>query len=163
MIKHIAEVHPQTGNIEYLYLSQGVNPDEGTNPKNGLYVVYIYDSLEDELQFVETRYYDFVNSTWAEKGIKPNPFAYWTADRQWQWNDAALLNYTREQRTSKLRLTDWTQLPDAPITGVQKAAAQQYRQELRDMTEPLKQAPENFPTLESISWPTPPEFLSSEI
>jgi len=45
--------------------------------------------------------------------------------------------------------SDWTQLPDAPLTAAQKAAWAVYRQLLRDVT---KQA--GFPA--SVAWPPVP-------
>lgn len=161
MIKHIAEVDPLTGNIEYLYLSQGVNPPEGNNPETGCFVVYIYEEI-NQMDFVEHRYYHIPTNTWIERPSKPNPFAFWTGTF-WDWNDTAFLEYIRSQRNEKLSLTDWTQLPDAPLTEAQKIEAQTYRQALRDMTAPIQQNPENYDTEESIPWPTPPSFLNIEI
>lgn len=40
----------------------------------------------------------------------------------------------REERNSRLNSSDWTQLPDSPLTEEQKNAWRQYRQELRDIT-----------------------------
>jgi len=40
----------------------------------------------------------------------------------------------REERGSRLNSSDWTQLPDSPLTEEQKNAWRQYRQELRDIT-----------------------------
>lgn len=158
MIKHIAEVDPETGNIEYLYLSQPVNPPEGPNTNTGFNVVYIYEEI-DQMDFIEHKYYDVYTSTWIERPSRPNPFAFWTGST-WDWDDENLLNYIRNLRNEKLRETDWTQVDDNSLTGQERVEAAQYRQSLRDLTEPLKQAPENFPTLDSVSWPTPPVFLT---
>jgi hypothetical protein len=53
----------------------------------------------------------------------------------------------RQQRTEKLKDTDWTQVADAPVD---KAAWAAYRQELRDIT-----AQAGFPW--NVTWPTQPE------
>jgi len=45
--------------------------------------------------------------------------------------------------------SDWTQLPDAPLTAAQKSAWATYRQALRDVS---KQA--GFPG--SVTWPVQP-------
>lgn len=55
----------------------------------------------------------------------------------------------RQQRNSLLLHSDWTQLPDAPLTVEQKAAWSVYRQELRDIT---NQA--GFPT--TVDWAVAP-------
>lgn len=58
-------------------------------------------------------------------------------------HDAALAAL-KAARDRKLTASDWTQLPDAPVTDEQKAEAVTYRQQLRDWnaTEALPVAPE---------------------
>jgi len=58
-----------------------------------------------------------------------------------------LAKIAREERNQKLSLTDWTQLPDAPVSQSNWAI---YRQALRDI--PLQ---DDFPW--KIDWPTIPE------
>lgn len=55
----------------------------------------------------------------------------------------------RNKRNLRLTFTDWTQLPDAPLTAEQKAAYAVYRQALRDVPEQ-----EGFP--DAIEWPEEP-------
>lgn len=58
----------------------------------------------------------------------------------------------REYRNNQLFVTDWTQLPDAPISEAKKAEFVTYRQELRDVT-----IQDNFDgTFDSVVWPTRP-------
>lgn len=52
----------------------------------------------------------------------------------------------RNERNLRLAYTDWTQLPDAPLTEEQKAAYAEYRQALRDVP-----AQEEFP--KNVTWP----------
>ena len=54
----------------------------------------------------------------------------------------------RAERNAKLAASDWTQLPDAPLTAEQKAQWATYRQELRDVTA----QPDPF----NIVWPVAP-------
>lgn len=56
----------------------------------------------------------------------------------------------RNERNMRLSYTDWTQLPDSPLTAEQKAAYAEYRQALRDVPEQA-----GFP--ESIEWPEEPQ------
>ena len=60
--------------------------------------------------------------------------------------DAAQAKSVREQRTEKLKSSDWTQVADAPVD---KAAWAAYRQALRDIT-----AQAGFPW--DIEWPVAP-------
>jgi len=39
----------------------------------------------------------------------------------------------RIDRNTKLKATDWTQMPDAPLTEEEKASWRSYRQALRDL------------------------------
>ena len=61
-----------------------------------------------------------------------------TAEKQW--------SLIRAERSRRLLASDWTQLPDVPIST--KEAWAVYRQALRDIT--LQPDPEN------LIWPTPP-------
>ena len=55
----------------------------------------------------------------------------------------------RGQRITKLRASDWSVLPDVPMTAEKKAEWETYRQALRDVTT------QSDPF--DITWPTPPE------
>ena len=57
----------------------------------------------------------------------------------------------RERRKEALQETDWTQLPDSPLTDSKKAEWRIYRQALRDLP-----THSNWPKLEGHEWPTPP-------
>jgi hypothetical protein len=61
---------------------------------------------------------------------------------------AAQWRTVRSLRGMKLSKSDWTQLPDAPLTTAQKADWATYRQALRDITN--QEDPFN------IVWPSEP-------
>ena len=65
-------------------------------------------------------------------------------------DDRAGIN-VRETRNILLGESDWTQIPDAPLTDEQKTTWQTYRQALRDITSHA-----NFPNLQDADWPTKP-------
>ena len=54
-------------------------------------------------------------------------------------------------RGSLLEASDWTQLPDSPLSDSKKAEWATYRQALRDIT-----THSNWPNLEDSDWPTKP-------
>ena len=54
-------------------------------------------------------------------------------------------------RGSLLEASDWTQLPDSPLSDSKKAEWATYRQALRDIT-----THSNWPKLEDSDWPTKP-------
>jgi len=57
-------------------------------------------------------------------------------------------------RELKLMRTDWTQVPDAPLSAADKEAWRVYRQALRDMTKKYDWATMTSP--EFIEWPKEP-------
>jgi hypothetical protein len=59
------------------------------------------------------------------------------------------MNNLRADRDEMLRVSDWTQMPDAPLTPDQRAAWVKYRQALRDV-------PENTTDPLNPVWPVQP-------
>jgi len=57
----------------------------------------------------------------------------------------------RFTRDGLLTDSDWTQIPDSPLTDAQKTSWGVYRQALRDITSHA-----NWPNLEDADWPTKP-------
>ena len=56
----------------------------------------------------------------------------------------------RNSRNIELQVSDWTSLPDSPLTSAQKEQWLTYRQQLRDITK-------IFPTPNHVIWPTKPQ------
>lgn len=66
--------------------------------------------------------------------------------KEWLPDNDAQESRVRERRNQLLLASDWTQLPDVPLTT--KAAWAVYRQALRDIT--------TQPDIFAITWPSPP-------
>ena len=82
--------------------------------------------------------------------VEPNLEA-WEAWKATQPDPAeAKAAEVRSQRDDLLRDSDWTQMPDSPLSESEKEAWKGYRQELRDVPQQ-----EGFP--EAVTWPTLPE------
>ena len=60
-----------------------------------------------------------------------------------KWNNIKIV------RNSKIAATDWTQMPDVPLTAEQKAAFAAYRQTLRDI-------PQTYSDPDLVEWPAVP-------
>ena len=60
------------------------------------------------------------------------------------------INSLRVKRNALLTETDWTVLPDSPVSD--KTAWQNYRTELRDLTNGLTTVEQ----VEAVTWPTKP-------
>lgn len=61
--------------------------------------------------------------------------------------------YLRDKRNQKLKISDWTQMPDSPLSNEKKLEWATYRQQLRDL--PVGYTDEN--EWSDIVWPTKPE------
>jgi hypothetical protein len=92
---------------------------------------------------------------WYSNGIlydlpdKPaGPCTFDRVSGQWVREADAAIVMVRAQRNDLLSSSDWTQMPDVPLTPEQKTAWVTYRQQLRDF--PATCDPEN------PVWPTPP-------
>ena len=66
-------------------------------------------------------------------------------------NTAMLETSNRETRNELLAESDWTQMPDSPLTDEAKTSWATYRTALRNLP-----AHENWPSLEDADWPTQP-------
>ena len=60
-------------------------------------------------------------------------------------------NVVRSQRNNLLASSDWTQMPDSPLTDEVKASWVTYRTALRNLPNHS-----NWPNLEDSDWPTKP-------
>jgi hypothetical protein len=60
-----------------------------------------------------------------------------------------MMTIQRQVRNDLLRMSDWTQLPDSPLTSEKKSEWATYRQALRDLD-----VNGDDPT--QPDWPTPP-------
>lgn len=69
----------------------------------------------------------------------------WVNSRTTEMN----LEFARQERNRLLVASDWTQLPDSPISATPRALWASYRQALRDVP-----SQPGFP--DNIIWPTPP-------
>lgn len=78
-----------------------------------------------------------IGDSWDGSQFTPEPPNY---ELQWK--------IVRTMRDQKLQESDWTQLPDVPLTSEQRAEWVTYRQALRDVT--------NQSDPFSIIWPTAP-------
>ena len=55
----------------------------------------------------------------------------------------------RKNRDACLANSDWSQMPDSPLSPEQKQKWAEYRQALRDI-------PQSYPDFKGINWPTKP-------
>jgi hypothetical protein len=64
-----------------------------------------------------------------------------------------LAEQVKAERSERLRATDWTQMPDAPLSAAQKSSLALYRQQLRDLP--------SVPGFPNVPWPEFPSLGSA--
>lgn len=110
------------------------------------------DSSVDFSYYHSSVFWDFESGQWATKPERPGSY-YFFQDKQWHLDTEQLAVALRQERDTKLSATDWTQMPDNPLTTEKQAEWASYRQALRDV-------PQNNAAITHINevvWPTPPE------
>lgn len=102
----------------------------------------IYNALEVHLlpnncnpdEVLRNWYWD--QNEWHVRSNSPGNFHFWNFEqRVWELNEQQLIAHYKYLRNLALQASDWTQLPDVPLTADQKQAWSDYRSALRNMTE----------------------------
>jgi len=105
---------------------------------------YINGNYDDSIYYIQ-------NNNAIKLPIKPNEYSFFNwLTHQWDIDlknaNAILIN----KRDRLLYASDWTQIPNNPLTAEQQQAWAVYRQELRDIT-----SQSGYPF--NVIWPTPPQ------
>ena len=97
--------------------------------------------------------YIYKDGAWTTRPIRPGPFYIWTEDG-WTKNTTESSANIKNIRNSKLYDSDWTQLPDVPLSDSKRQEWKIYRQALRDFPDTLDLNSIN--SISDVVWPTPP-------
>lgn len=156
-LKYVAYVDIESGRVVRCMLPQYNVPVNGDIVDEGKHkAVHLSTETMPDIsmaEFVETYWYDMVSDEFVHIGTPPNKFAVWDKESEgWTWDPELVLNQVRQQRDLLLKQTDWTQLPDSPLSDEMKSAWQEYRQTLRDITDGLN----NPSSVEDVDWPPLP-------
>lgn len=159
-IKHIAHIDSTTGNINRISLAPPMNVlAEGTfgteTRKHLMSDFVIPGGYTTNADFMKYYYWDFIASDWAPRSAPPNKVCNWTASG-WAWTEEHFWRIVREERDAYLLASDWTVLPDSPLSETEKNQAMLYRAGLRDIT--LQQIPQSG-VVADLTWPGKPAFL----
>lgn len=157
MLKYVAYVNMESGRVARSVLPQHGTPahgtivDDGKNKAIWITTENMPEGCEDMSYLSQQHWYDLVSDEWVHVGVRPNSHAYWDKDIPgWNWDRELLLNDIRKQRNILLAQSDWTQLPDAPISEEEKQSWSQYRQTLRDLIDNLGDPS----CITDVDWPT---------
>jgi hypothetical protein len=109
--------------------------------------------IEDSVQVdLETMYWDLDTLSLETKPARPSLFYKWV-NKAWVLDTEKLVAGIRITRSNLLKESDWTQMPDSPLTTEQQVAWATYRQQLRDITDNLTGSET---TIEDAPWPSAP-------
>jgi hypothetical protein len=118
--------------------------------------IHITEEIEDFSLWARTHYRK--NNAWVERADRDSSFYTWS-NEAWYLNSPQFLRATRDQRNQLLLESDWTQIPDSPLTDAKKAEWTEYRQALRDVIESIPVDDFGAVTIDGpdqVVWPTPP-------
>lgn len=114
-----------------------------------------YDSSVEsylELEINGNEYYvDISNQQLVQIPSRPNNWSNFDfVTKQWVGNESQAIIFITNRRKKILYESDWTQIPNNPLTSEQQTAWATYRQELRDIP-----SQSGYPF--NVVWPTPPQ------
>ena len=104
---------------------------------------YIEGAVDDSVYYIENQ---------LPVAIPPKPSIYSVFDfttKQWVQNETIAISDVSIKRQRLLYASDWTQIPNGPLTAEQQTAWAIYRQELRDVPQQL-----GYPY--NVDWPVAP-------
>jgi len=146
MIYYIATI--KNGQIQTLKLASGDNAAEGVQ-ENGTTLVHIDFPIDNRIEFIETNYWD---GKWLQRERPPNEHSSWNGS-SWEWDLESLMPQVRSVRNAMLVRSDWTQMPDSPLSEDDKLDWQIYREELRS----LSFVQDNISNVKDVDWPAEPK------
>jgi len=104
---------------------------------------YIDGLFDDSIYYIE-------NNEVVAIPPKPDKYSLFNfTTKQWVQQENLAIADVLPKRQKALYSSDWTQIPNGPLTSEQQSAWATYRQKLRDIT-----AQSGYPF--DVIWPTPP-------
>jgi hypothetical protein len=101
--------------------------------------------------FVDGALYYIENSQPVAIPAQPSQYAVFDyTTKQWVLSPNLAIAEVSQKRSTLLYASDWTQIPNNPLTTAQQQAWATYRQELRDI-------PQQSGYPYNVVWPTPPQ------
>ena len=115
---------------------------------NGLLAVAVAIDTDPQ-ELMQTKYY--INNEWHSRKPRSSSWQDWDGT-SWVFNPVRFATHVRLVRDNLLGVSDWTQIPDSPLTTAKRAEWAIYRQALRDIPEDYSSAT----SLDDVVWPTKP-------
>lgn len=145
MTQQVALVNSHGEIVSSFSYAAGEYTDGGTIQGN---TIRVLDASVNVKEFRKTNYHN--GDAWVTRSEQPGEFYVW-ASGAWSVDNARLQAEIRAERNRRLAASDWTQVPDSPLSDSDKTAWANHRQALRDFP-----AVNTATTWEDIVWPTQP-------
>ena len=117
---------------------------------NDFTVVHIHSPVPDMLGFQQTQYYK--DGAWKSREWKGDYYKWNGTSEEWEFNSDKFWEEVRTDRNYRLVITDWTQLPDSPLSDSKKVEWTEYRSALRGVPQTNSGATKP----DQIVWPDEP-------
>ena len=115
--------------------------------KDKIFIEIPFDA--SDMEYIQTKYWK--DNQWNTREERPGEYYVWE-NYSWNLDTNKLAEAIRHERTNLLFSSDWTVMPDSPLTEAKKLEWQTYRQALRD----VPQNNLNITHINEVVWPTPP-------
>lgn len=150
MSRLFAFVNNDTGNVESI-IDIGLFATNYTDGQvQGEHTMFDVTDRSDLDVLMSERAYK--NGEWIMRPPQPNIHYDWdNATESWVLSPR-LMEEVRAKRNKLLLGSDWTQMPDAPLSDAAKAQWADYRQALRDLPQNVGE----ITSLGEVVWPIPP-------
>jgi len=133
-------------NNEGKYIQSGVSPEDVLSSSDIPAGCYVYYGVVN----IVLQYHDIATNTPVDMPQKPEDgFVFNYTTKSWEPDTSYLDFKIKYQRNQLLTNSDWTQIPNNPLTQAKQTEWETYRQQLRDIT-----SQQGYPV--TVTWPTPP-------
>lgn len=137
-------------NVNYVQYDNQTGQIFGSGNADEMSVAGVSGYLIVEQQVDNTKF-KVENNQLVELSAKPGFYYYYNyITNQWVFDEQSCANAVIAQRNELLYASDWTQIPNNPLTPALQQEWAVYRQALRDI--PNQQG---YPA--TVIWPTPPQ------
>ena len=151
MTVHALAIIDSNTEVYCLHVPGGTFQDEGVwETDNNYTVVHILDEVVDHVTFMRTQYYK--DGAWKTREWKSDYYKWKGSSEEWEFDSDKFWTDVRADRLSRLVQSDWTQLPDSPLSDSKKTEWAEYRTILRRLPAMNSSAI----NLDEIVWPDKP-------
>lgn len=152
-MRKYAHINTETGEIVQVS-SLSINDGYSDGQVRDSLLIRDITDLKPDRYFSSNFYYaedPVIGFEFVPRPTRPSIYYKWSISG-WEHDYEMMITSIRAERDKLLYQSDWTQLPDAPLTAEEKLLWNNYRQALRDI--PNNITTEKSP--EDILWPTAP-------